>query len=173
PIVVRPLNNLDCGAAATQSSGTSGIACLGCTVLDGPQAVDNDPATAATLQGGVGLLGGVFQGLGFPSLSGTADTLRIGVGTSTGLLDAGLLTGLTFTLYSGNTEVREYNDPALLNLRLLADSTRSELVFAPGVAFDSVRINYNALLAAISNIKIYYAKATPPNAGVADSIVQV
>src|SRR5690606_33787082 len=25
PIVVRPLNNLDCGAAATQSSGTSGI----------------------------------------------------------------------------------------------------------------------------------------------------
>lgn len=172
PITVVPVNNLACGAANAQSSGTAGVACLGCSVIDPALAVDSDPATSSELRVGIGLLGGVFQSLGFPSASGAADTLRIGVSSSTRLLDAGLLTGLTFTLYNGATEVREYNNAALLNLRLLNDTSYSELVFAPGVAFDSVRVEYNALLAAVSNIRIHYAKATAPNAGVQDSTVR-
>ncbi|WP_158642532.1 immunoglobulin domain-containing protein, partial [Chitinophaga japonensis] len=172
PIVVRPANNLDCGAATTQSNGVSGI-CLLCGVSNGPLAVDNDPNTASTFQVTLNLLAGVYQGLGFPSLSGTADTLRIGVGASTGLLDLGLLAGLELRLYSGNTQVRVYDNPSLLTLRFLADSIRSELVLAPGVAFDSVKISFNAAAAAISNLKVYYAKVTPPNAGVADSLVRV
>ncbi|KAA2244788.1 T9SS type B sorting domain-containing protein [Chitinophaga agrisoli] len=172
PIIVRPLNTLTCGAATTQSSGTSGVACLGCAVLNGPNAVDSDVNTASEMRVGIGLLGGVFQGIGFPALSGAADSLRIGVGATTGLLDAGLLAGLTFTLYNGATQVQEYNNAALLDLRLLDDSIHSELVFAPGVAFDSVHIGYNALLAAISSFNIFYAKVTPPNAGVQDSLVR-
>ncbi len=172
PIFVRQLNTLTCGAATTQSSGTSGVACLGCSVLNGPNAVDSDVNTASELRVGIGLLGGVYQGIGFPALSGAADTLRIGVGTTTRLVDAGLLAGLNFTLFSGTTQVQQYTNVELLDLRLLEDSIHSELVFAPGVAFDSVHIGFNSLLAAISSVNIFYAKVTPPNAGVQDSLVR-
>jgi gliding motility-associated-like protein len=173
PITVLPVNELACGAANTQSSGTSGVACLGCTVIDGALAVDNDPETSSELRVGIGLLGGVFQALGFPSSSGADDTLRIGISSSTRLLDAGLLTGLTFTLYNGATQVRQYNNTALLNLRLFGDTAYAELVFAPGAAFDSVKVEYNALLAAVSNIRLHYAKVTAPGARVQDSLVRV
>jgi len=173
PIVVRPLNNLDCGAATTQTPGTGGLACALCQVVDAPLAVDDDPATASTLQVPIGLLGGIYQDLGFPSLSGAEDSLRIGLSATTGLLDASLLSTLTITLYNGNTEVKQFDNPSLLNLRLLADSTYAELVLAPGVAFNRIRVEFNSVLTLLSNIRLHYAKATPPGAGVADSIVQV
>jgi gliding motility-associated-like protein len=173
PITVTAVNELVCGAATTQSAGTAGVACLGCSVIGAPLAVDNDPATSSEMRVGIGLLGGVFQGLGFPSLSGAGDTLRVGVSTSSQVLDLGLLTGLTFTLYNGNTQVQQYNNPSLLTLRLPDDSAYSELVIAPGVAFDSVKIDFNALLAAVSNVRIHYAKTTAPNARVQDSVVRV
>jgi len=172
PITVSAVNELACGAATTQSAGTSGVACLGCSVINPQLAVDNDPATSSELRVGIGLLGGVFQGLGFPSVSGIADSLRVGVSSSSQVLDVGLLTGLTFTLYNGNTQVQQINNPSLLTLRFPNDSTYSELVIAPGVAFDSVKIDFNALLAAISNIRIHYAKATAPDARVQDSLLR-
>lgn len=172
PITVTAVNELVCGAATTQSAGTSGVACLGCSVINPQLAVDSDPATSSELRVGIGLLGGVFQGLGFPSVSGVADTLRVGVSTSSQVLDLGLLTGLTFTLYNGNTQVQQINNPSLLLLRLPDDSSYSELVIAPGVAFDSVKIDFNALLAAISNIRVHYAKVTAPDARVQDSILR-
>lgn len=172
PITVMAVNELACGIATTQSAGTTGV-CLICGVTDAALAVDNDPNTSSELRVGIGLLGGVFQGLGFPSVSGAADTLRVGVSTSSQVLDLGLLNGLTFTLYNGGTQVQQYNNPALLTLRFPDDSTYTELVFAPGVAFDSVKIDFNALLAAISNLRVHYAKATAPDARVQDSIVRV
>ena len=172
PIYAKAVNNLLCGAAATQSAGTSGVACLGCSVINPLLAIDGDVNSASELRVTIGLLGGVYQGLGFSALSGAKDTLRIGVGVSTGVIDLGALSGLTFTLYSGNTQVAQVNNAALLDLRLLGDTTRAEIVFAPGVAFDSVKIDFNALLAAISSFRIYYAKFTPPNAVVADSVVR-
>jgi len=172
PITVSAVNELACGAATTQSAGTAGVACLGCSVINPQLAVDNDPATSSELRVGIGLLGGVFQGLGFPSVSGIADSLRVGVSSSSQVLDVGLLTGLTFTLYNGNTQVQQINNPSLLTLRFPNDSTYSELVIAPGVAFDSVKIDFNALLAAISNIRVHYAKATAPDARVQDSLLR-
>jgi gliding motility-associated-like protein len=172
PITVTAVNELLCGAATTQSAGTAGIACLGCSVINPQLAVDNDPATSSELRVGIGLLGGVFQGLGFPSVTGIADTLRVGVSTSSQVLDLGLLTGITFTLYNGNTQVQQINNPSLLTLRLPDDSSYSELVIAPGLAFDSVKIDFNALLAAVSNVRIHYAKATAPDARVQDSVLR-
>ncbi|WP_298736884.1 gliding motility-associated C-terminal domain-containing protein [uncultured Chitinophaga sp.] len=172
PVTVTAVNELACGAATNQAAGTSGVACLGCTVINPQLAVDSDPLTSSELRVGIGLLGGVFQGLGFPSVSGIADTLRVGVSSSSQVLDLGLLTGLSFTLYNGNTQVQQINNPSLLLLRLPNDSSYSELVIAPGVAFDSVKIEFNALLAAISNLRIHYAKVTAPDARVQDSILR-
>lgn len=172
PVYVKVANSLDCGAADAQSNSTTGV-CILCGVTNPLLAIDGDINTASQLRISLGVLGSVYQSFGFPALSGAADTLRIGIGNPTGLLDLGALAGLTVTLYNGATQVAQYNDPNLLDLRLLNDTAHGELVFAPGVAFDSARVDFNAVLAAITTLNIYYAKYTAPGAGVQDSVVRV
>ncbi|WP_257666067.1 BspA family leucine-rich repeat surface protein [Parapedobacter tibetensis] len=165
---------LPCGWAETQFAGTAGVACLGCTVVDAPLAIDADKDTYSELQVSPGLLGGVYQALGFAATSATHDVLRIGISAGVPLTDASLLTGLTFTLYDGNTQVRQYNnDNTVFELHPAEGGNPAELHFAPGVAFDSLRIEFNALLASVSAINIHYARIAPPVAAVDQTQINI
>jgi gliding motility-associated-like protein len=167
-----PLPN--CGLAVTQSSGTTGLACLGCTVTDAPKAVDMYSSTYSQLRVSIGLLGGVYQALGFSAPAAAQDTLRIGISTTVSLTDASLLAGLTFTLFHGNTQIAQYNnDNTTFELRPAEGSNPAELVFAPGAAFDSLRIEFNALLAQVSIVHVHYAQAVPPDPVLENPVVSV
>ncbi|WP_146154286.1 gliding motility-associated C-terminal domain-containing protein [Chitinophaga ginsengisoli] len=161
---------LSCSGSQTQSSGTGGIACLLCTVDNPGLAVDTDPATASAMRLGVGVGGYVYQDLVFPIAGKAGDTIRLGLGTTTGLLDLALLTNIGVGLGNGarptDAEMGSLQSD-LLAVRLLNGVQQNAYTFVANKTFDRVEIRLNALVGAITVLNVYYAQVVTPVAQVA------
>lgn len=165
---------LSCSGAQTQSNGTGGLACLLCGVESPSLAVDNDPATAAGLRMGVGALGYVYQDLIFPVTGKAGDTVRLGLGTTSGLLDLALLGSISVGLGNGGRPTDGEMGTlqgGLLTVRILNGVQQSAYTFVANKAFDRVEIRFNAVVGAISTINVYYAQIVTPVAQVAAGTV--
>jgi hypothetical protein len=145
---------LSCSGATTQNNGITGLLCLLCSVSNPNNAVDASTTTASSLRINVGLGATIYQDLVFPKSGKAGDSIRIGLGTSTGLLDATLLAGLTVGTGNGarpaDADMVGLN-PALLSVRLLNGAQQSAYTFVATKDFDRVEIRINGLLAALAS----------------------
>lgn len=152
--------DIDCGGATSQQSNSGGI-CVGCYVEKQDSAVDNSTKTASVLHTILGVGSYIEQTLIFPTQGKQGDSVRIGLGFPTSLLDLGLLTSIQVSSANGataNNDMIALNSP-LINLSLLNGNTEAVVVFAPGNNFDRVTVRLNGLVSALTALKIYYAQA--------------
>ncbi|WP_149694275.1 gliding motility-associated C-terminal domain-containing protein [Chitinophaga sp. CF418] len=161
---------LSCSGSQTQNSGTGGLACLLCSVDNPGLAVDNDPATASNVRLGVAAAGYVYQDLVFPIAGKAGDTVRLGLGTTSGLLDLDLIANIGVGLGNGaraaDADMGSLQSD-LLTVRLLNGVQRSTYAFVANKTFDRVEIRLNALVGAITILNVYYAQVVTPVAQVA------
>jgi gliding motility-associated-like protein len=164
---------LSCSGAKTQNNAIVGI-CLLCGVTNAGNAIDGLPATASSLRTTVGLASTVYQDLIFGKAGKAGDTVRIGLGNNTGLLDVTLLAGISVGLGNGgrpaDADVTALN-PGLLGLRILTGVQQTSYAFVATKAFDRVEIRVNGLLTAVSTLNIYYAQIVTPIAQVSAGTV--
>lgn len=153
--------DIDCGGATSQLSAASGL-CVGCYIERQDSSVDNSTATSSVLHTIVGLLGAYTQQtLIFPTHGNLGDSVRIGISTNTGLLDAGVLSSIMVGSYNGATANADSVtlDNAAIKVKLLSGNQRADITFKPGAGFDRVFIRLNSGLAtALSSLNIYYAQ---------------
>jgi gliding motility-associated-like protein len=165
---------LSCSGATTQSAGTGGLACLFCSTDNGALAVDANPATASTIHLGVGALGYAFQDMVFPVKGKAGDSVRLGIGTTTGLLDLNVLGSITVGLGNGarpaDGDMQAVNS-SLLDVRLLAGVQQNGYAFVATKDFDRVEIRINAVVGAVSALNVYYAQRVTPVAQATASTV--
>ncbi|MBW8685913.1 gliding motility-associated C-terminal domain-containing protein [Chitinophaga rhizophila] len=156
---------LSCSGAKTQNSGTGGLACLLCGTTDPTFATDDDPLTASTIRLGVGALGYAYQDLVFAAKGKAGDSIRLGLGTTTGLLDLGLISGIGIGLGNGarpaDAEMAGINS-SLLTLRLLNGVQQTAYTFVANKEFDRIEIRLNAVVGALSSLNVYYAQVVTP-----------
>jgi gliding motility-associated-like protein len=168
--------DLNCGAGASQTNAVLGV-CLLCTVNGPGLAVDQNPQTATNLHMPVGALGAtVYQRIAFANESAPGDSLRVVVGSTTGLLNLSLLGNVTLRPRNNGVEntadARALNN-GLLSLQLLDGGTRASITYAPAAVFDEVEINLAGLLTAITQVDVYYAQQITARAGVVSDTVNV
>lgn len=168
--------DLSCGRGITQTNNTFGL-CLLCAISDAGLAVDDNPQTASRLNVPVGLLGaGAYQRLAFGQESSVGDSLRIVVGSTTGLLNLTLLGNVTIRPRNNGVEnaadVVALNN-GLLHAQLLDGGTRQVLSYVPSGVFDEVEIRVNGIATALTEINVYYAQQITPMATVAADTVNV
>ncbi|WPQ64056.1 gliding motility-associated C-terminal domain-containing protein [Chitinophaga sancti] len=165
---------LSCSGATTQNNGITGLLCLLCGVSNADNAVDASATTASTMRINVGLGATLYQDLVFPKSGKAGDSIRIGLGTTTGLLDATLLAGLSVGTGNGarpaDADMAALS-PELLGVRLLNGEQQSAYTFVATKDFDRVEIRLNGLLAALSSYNVYYAQVVTPIAQVSASTV--
>ncbi|RPE13394.1 gliding motility-associated C-terminal domain-containing protein [Chitinophaga lutea] len=168
--------NLDCGAGTTQTNAITGVCAL-CAVNNPALAVDQNPQTASNLHLPVALLGGtVWQRIAFANESAPGDSLRVVVGSTTGLLNLSLLGNVTLRPRNNGVEntadVRALNN-GLLNLQLLDGGARASITYAPAAVFDEVEINITGLATALTQVDVYYAQQITAMAAVVADTVNV
>jgi gliding motility-associated-like protein len=157
--------NLNCSGAKTQNAGTGGLACLFCATDNATLAIDNDPLTASTVRVNVGVLGYAFQDLVFPTTGKAGDTVRIGLGTTTGLLDLNLIGGISIGLGKGARPAEAdmgLLQGGLLTLRLLSGVQQSTYTFVATKPFDRVELRLGGAVAALTSLNVYYAQVVTP-----------
>ncbi|WP_343304611.1 gliding motility-associated C-terminal domain-containing protein [Chitinophaga niabensis] len=168
--------DLSCGRGITQTNGTVGLLCLLCAVNTPELAVDDNPQTSSRLHVPVGLLGGVQQTLTFGHESSVGDSLRIVVGSTTGLLNLGLLGNVTIRPRNNGVEnaadVRPVNS-GLLSVQLLDGGARQVISFVPSQVFDEVEFRITGLATAITEVNLFYVQQITPMAGVVSDTVNV
>lgn len=156
---------LSCSGAKNQSAGTGGLACLFCSTDNGALAVDDNPATASTVHLGIGALGYAYQDLVFPIAGKAGDSVRIGLGTTTGLLDVNLLGSLTVGLGNGarpaDADMQAVRSD-LIDIRLLAGVQQNAYTVVANKNFDRIEIRVAAVVGALSALNVYYAQIVTP-----------
>lgn len=156
---------LSCSGATTQSSGTGGLACLLCGTQNAALAVDNLTSTASTIRLGVGALGYAYQDVVFPFKGKAGDSVRIGLGTTTGLLDLGVISGIGVGLGNGArpADADMAGIPSsLLTVRLLDGVQQNAYTFVANKDFDRIEIRVNAVVGALTSLNLYYAQVVTP-----------
>ncbi|MGS2764547.1 Ig-like domain-containing protein, partial [Sinomicrobium sp. M5D2P9] len=151
--------------ATLQTNGTV-APCLLCDVIDPDNAVDANLTTFSQLNIPVGVGGSVWQELsGFPFRAQQGDHIQVVLGIGSGIIDASLLGGLTFQAMDGDTNAGEpIGLSNLLSVNLLpGTSDQYAFVFNPDAEFDKVRVEFQSLLAALTNIQIYGARIKLPD----------
>jgi hypothetical protein len=175
PVTVTVLSgpgNPNCNTANSQNSGITGI-CLLCNIAGPANSTDADPNnyTRITLAVGVGATG--YQRLIFPTAGVATDSVRLDLATPTGLLDLGVLSGVTINIMNGATVVNSYQlNSALIDLRLLTGN-RFNATFVAGGAYDRVEVRFSATVAALSSLDVYSATVIYPNPTVASTGQQI
>jgi hypothetical protein len=139
----------------TNSANLPVAVCVGSTVIDPQNAVDNSLTNYAYFNtlAGVGCtstlqvkLAGTVPGQGY----------RAGfVVGSAGLLDVGLLNGLRLRTFLGTAEQEVSGAGTLLDVKLLADD-QAFVSFPVTKAFDGVSIERSAAVALVNNLRLYY-----------------
>ncbi|RPD37963.1 gliding motility-associated C-terminal domain-containing protein [Chitinophaga barathri] len=176
-VTVGPASpDLSCGRGITQTNSTFGL-CLLCGIQDPALAVDDNPQTSSSIHVPVGLLGaGAYQRFQFGSQSSAGDSLRIVVGSTTGLLNLQLLGNVTIRPRNNGAEiaadVRPLNN-GLLTLQLLDGGTRQVISFVPTGIFDEVEIRIAGVASALTEINVFYVQQITPRATLASDTVNV
>lgn len=146
------------GDGATASSDVDGL-CVGCFVADEENVVSSDLTAYATLYTLAGVGGDVSLAVTFPQEMGRGTKAGFVIGNG-GLLDVGVLAGLTVTTYRDG-EVRDSGSGAdLLQLQVLNDGTGRVLLRA-SKTFDEVEISMAGLVGVARELFVYHAIAFP------------
>ncbi|MRG46730.1 T9SS type B sorting domain-containing protein [Chitinophaga sp. SYP-B3965] len=168
--------DLSCGRGITQTNGTVGLLCLLCAVNTPELSVDDNPQTSSRLHVPVGLLGGVQQTLTFGHESSVGDSLRIVVGSTTGLLNLALLGNVSIRPRNNGVEnaadVRPVNS-GLLSLQLLDGGARQVISFVPSQVFDEVEFRITGVATALTEVNLFYVQQITPMAKVVSDTVNV
>ncbi|OKS86593.1 gliding motility-associated C-terminal domain-containing protein [Mucilaginibacter polytrichastri] len=149
---------------------SSGLLNLGLAVggVVNPQnAIDGNPATASTLNAGVGLVGAYAQQtIIFSNTSTLGDSVRLTVAIPQALLDAGVLNNISVTTYNGNTSNNDAQtlSSSLLTVRVLDPATNIRtFTYAPTSVFDRVQIRLGGGIAnVLSTLSLYEAQRVIP-----------
>ncbi len=159
-ITVNPIFSTSCDFASTQTSSVTGL-CVGCTVSNPNNAVDNDTTNVSQLNLTVALLGAnVSQQLIFGDGGSVGDTISLKLGLPVSLLTAGVLDRLQIQSYNGVTPNNDLTalSSNLLNIRLLAGSQSGIVRFAPKGTYDRIEITLLGGVASVLNsASVYYA----------------
>lgn len=168
--------DLSCGRGITQTNGTVGLLCLLCSVNTPELAVDDNPQTSSRLHVPVGLLGGVQQTLTFGHESSPGDSLRIVIGSTTGVLNLALLGNVSIRPRNNGVENAADVTPVnsgLYTVQLLDSGARQVISFAPSQVFDEVEFRITGLATAITEVNLFYVQQITPMAQVVDDTVNV
>lgn len=161
-ITVNPVFSTTCDFASTQTTDVNGGAiCVGCTISNPNNAVDNDLTNYSTLNIPVGVLGSyVSQTLQFAEAGAVGDTVSVKLQFPSSILTAGLLNRVRIGSYNGTTYNNDgiFLDNNLIKLQVLSGGTTAVVKFAPGAAFDRVEIRLtSAVLSAFNSVDVGYA----------------
>lgn len=159
-ITVTINTNAPCTFANAQTSATSGLLCIGCSVGNPALSVDADTTTASTIHIIAGVLGNYAeQTLQFQQPGFAGDMIKLGLQTPVGLADAGVLGSIQVTLYNGATAVNTYTlDNALIKVNLLGSSGKYQVTVPATGAYDRITVRLNSgVLSAVAALDIYYA----------------
>jgi gliding motility-associated-like protein len=161
--VLGPGSAPGCNTAATQQSGITGLLCVACSIQNPGNSTDADVTNYTRLSLVVGVAAAGYQRLIFQNAGSATDSIRLDLGTATGLLDLTALGGITINVMSGNTVVRSYPlNNSLVNLNLLNGTRFSATVLAGG-AYDRVEVRFSPTVAALTSVDIYGAQVILPN----------
>jgi gliding motility-associated-like protein len=161
-----------CNTAFDELDGiTSNLLGLNTPALGGVvnplNAIDGNPATAATLNAGVGLTGAVAQETAiFSNVSTIGDSVRLTISLPQALIDAGVTSNISVTTYNGNTSNNDTQtlSSGLLTLRILDSGTGLRTVtFAPTSTFDRVQVSLGGGIAnVLSSMNLYEVQRVIP-----------
>jgi len=114
------------------------------------RAIDANQNNFSELSLGIlGVAGSVSQNIYFETLSNPTDDINIKIQADPALLNVGLLNNVSVTAYNGITAVGTANISSLLNLDLLGLLNSGQAVsipFAPGFAYNRVKVTMSSLL---------------------------
>ena len=150
------------------SSNLLGLGNLGIGGVVNPQnAIDGNPATAATLNAGVGLVGAAATETAiFSNVSTVGDSARLHISVPQALIDAGVTSNVSVTTFNGNTSNNDTQtlSGGLLTLRILdAASGLRTVTFAPTSTFDRVQVTLGGGIAnVLSSINLYEVQRVIP-----------
>ncbi|MCZ4245230.1 putative Ig domain-containing protein [Pedobacter punctiformis] len=119
-------------------------------VTNSERAIDADQTNYSEVSlGALGVAGSISQNFYFETLSNAGDEFNLRFRTAPALLNAGLLNNISVTAYNGTTQVFTQPASTLLNVDLLGLLQTGQVVsvpFAPGLAFDRVKVTVSSLL---------------------------
>lgn len=144
-----------------KNTGITSLACVACTINNSGDAIDNDPATAATIVMAVGAASsGSFAVANAVDTYAATSFAGFDVETAT-LLSAGVLSTATISLYNNGDLVQTGTGNALIigaSTALLTGTSRQIVGLVATAAYDEVKITFDQVAGAnLGNIKIYGA----------------
>ena len=156
-----PLANADGSSNISIDSGSNGI-CLLCGVDGDENVIDDNLDNAARMNTTVGALGGASFLRVSDSSQSFSGNRRVGfvVSRPDNILTLDVIRNAEITLFDGDTEVANSGDTGVLNLDLLGligDNARQLLLVTAPEAFDSIQIELNGAVNAVSNLDVYSA----------------
>jgi gliding motility-associated-like protein len=183
-VISHPVDNsILCSYANTQESPIfTGGSILSIDILNdvlNPElAVDGDTTTASTIRMNVGIgLGQHYIGqlVHFQHAGKAGDSVRLILGSSTGLLDAALLGNVRIQFYQAGSPV---GDPFLLNdhlldIKLLSGNQKSYAIIPAPTDYDGVLVSVGGVLKALTSLYLYNAEQLIPLPTVAADTVSV
>lgn len=159
-VTVDPIFITSCDFASSETHTANGL-CVGCSVINPTNAIDNDVTNFSQLSAPISLLGAnVSQQLIFPDAGIVGDTVTVKIELPVSLLSVGVLDQIQIQSYNGVTANPDQIalSSSLIRLQLLAGGQTALVKFAPQAAFDRVEVKLNSAVASLlSTVNIYYA----------------
>ncbi|MCW3462619.1 Ig-like domain-containing protein [Chitinophaga nivalis] len=155
---------LACDRPIDVLSGLSGnVGALG-SVVNAPLAIDNNPATSASLNTVLSATGYAQVTAIFPGLSKNGDSVALILSNPASILTIQLLNALTIITYNGQTKVDSITGSSgLLYLALLSGGSGPQTVrFKPTAPFDHIQLRFGALVNALSSLNVHEILRYPP-----------
>lgn len=132
-------------------------------VTDPAAAADGNINTKATLFRLVGLLGAPYLDIAYQAPVLVGDSVKMLIGSTTGLLDVGLLSGFSIQRYYGSQVVGQpiALNSSLLSLRLLGGSDKGYLEFENEQIFDRIKIVAGGVASVAEQLDVYEVTMVP------------
>lgn len=148
--------------ANTQSSATSGLLCVNCSVTNPNSAVDADRTNFSRLNGTVTALQYVEQTLIFPSANAnvSCDSVVIRAQLPADLVNLNLLNvigSISVRTANGTTPNNDATPVDQSLIRLLDDNRTFDIILKPQKNFDRVTVRLGGALNLLSALNVFYA----------------
>ncbi|WP_341838568.1 hypothetical protein WJU16_12125 [Chitinophaga pollutisoli] len=152
------------GATATNIIS---LTCIGCSISDAGNAIDNDPNTAALYNMAVGLVADMGQRIVFPGTYEPGDSLVVEFAlTTSGIVDASVLNNVRVRTYLGGgaTARQDVRLGTAVNVQLLGiGATGKRRAVIPITSqFDQVAITFGGLVSLAYDMQLFQAAAVVP-----------
>lgn len=143
------------GATGYTSSAPGGIACIGCTIVDAGNILNDNLTDHATILIPVGIAGFQQIGIRYPQTYPAGTRVGFVMDVNGGV--AGLLNNVSLTSYLNGAVQETVPSTNLLNVLGIGGGSNVSAVFCE--PFDEVRLTAGALVGAVATYRIFYAYA--------------